>query len=661
MEQQINLDQPKQVTLTEIEETKIVNFITNAWDDGEKARAPYKKDWEECDKAYAMLADPIEDDEMKWVFNLILPWAHDSVDSWYATMHPSLMPTSETIFTITGRTTEDHPGAKVMEDYLKYCYERNRFSDQFGKALKQLARKNHTCVKRYWRKDSRVEYGWVTGEDEVERKEPSEQTTYNGVYFDTIDIEDFVFFPIKGDINKTTRIHKTYRYLDELKEAVQNEEAPYFNLDKIKDKGEPDNSTTGTVSDKEKKPEGVELKEAWIHRIKIGDKVYKNYVATIANGKVLIRFQPNPYPNGDSPFTWTAFNPDGNCLLGYGLNSPGLGIFKGANFIFNQRLNELTVKLYGAYTYNKADTAFNPYTFVSCPGALIGVGPETNLAPLAAHLQHLQIAYAEVAELKAEFESVTVPKAVKGMQEARQATATEISQVATSASGKQHVQAFHIEETLLGPLLKGAYAMTYQKMKEDPEVLADVARVTQDATEVIDKDVNGAEIDPQVVEIPIQNLVDKLPSPLPLPEVDVKLVGYQNVQRRQQELQSYREVIGELAQTPAAKYIKWDGVGETTFRLHQIDPDSVMMDEDERKEVDKREKDSVQQQQEHQQRLEELQIQKELMELQIKQQQNSLKDLEIRLRYAVPIGYADEPKVLGEPGDQPNDQQFQAS
>jgi hypothetical protein len=637
MDNQLNITVANQVTLSEKEQEELVKFVVATEKQGRDARSTYEKHWKECNQAYHAKADPILDEEMEWQSNLCLPWAYDAVESAYAYYHQTLLPKDDQIFTIDGRTPEDKDGAEVMEKYCEHRFNKNKFPEKIGQALKQLLKKNHTCVKQYWRKDTRIEYPQQlvesidpeTGESvQTWQQQPQTVVEYNNTWIDVIDIDNFVFYPIWGDFNKTTQIHCTYRYYDELMAAGQQQEAPYFNLDKIKpddDESYKPYNSDGSAVERDidgnvvRKNCGLKLKEAWISRVKIGDTVYNNYIATVVNDKWLIRFQPNDQPMGKSPFLWLPMDPDGDCLYGYGLLSKGLPILQAANFIFNMRLDELKLKLYGSYKYWD-DGVFNPYNVVSRPGAMIETaGPESatgNLVPLNPNLQHVQLAYTEVAELQAEFEEVTVPKAVKGQQEARDATATEISTVANSASNKMHVKAYNINDRFLQPLVEKHYADIYEKQNEDPDIKLEIARLTQNAVKQVVQDPDGQ---PTAIMKTPEELIASLPPFIPLPEVDIKVVAYQNQIRKQETLQNLAQVLPQIAQFPQmGKYWKWYGVDKMVIRLADLPKDELLMDETERDEADKND----QQQQQQQQEMQMMQM-KAQYDLEVMKEQNS--------------------------------------
>jgi hypothetical protein len=656
MDYQVNTDSVPQgqPTLSEDDADFVRKFVLECERKGRDERKDYKLDWEECDRLYNCTPNPIEDEELDWQTNIVLPWAYDSAESWHAYLHSTMVPKRDEIFTLDGRTQEDHPGAEAMQKYMEFKLDQSRFQEFFGKVLRQLSRQNHVAVKRNWRLDKQTVHQWGVDEEvqpdgsirSVKRKVSEDRVTYNGLGAQLIQLEDFVFYPIYGDIEKTTRIHRTYRYLEDLKYEADEGITPYDKkiLDKISDDSEYKISDDKPLAESEckRKFQGVAIKEAWIHRLKMPDgKVYKNYIATLANDKYLIRFQKAP--EGKSPFIWLALRPDGDCLYGFGLNSKGIGILNQASELFNQKMDEIKLRIHPPTKYYD-DGVFNPYAVINRPGAFIRVSNSSdvaggNLMPLMQDFTPIQIAFQELAELKVEFETVTVPKVVKGMIETqRQSTATEQNLAQNNASGKMHADAFHINENFLKPYLEGTYSDIYQRVNEDPALLEEMARLVVPAVEVITTDQQGQPLpQPITTQKTPDDLIAGLPEFLPLPDVDIQVVGYQNQVRKQEQLVSAQNVIGGLAQTPAANYLKWGHVAEQAVTLTDMDRDFLVMSEDERNEQDKNAQAAQKEQQDllvaQEKAKLDLQAQKQQQDYDVKLRELALKELDLQLKY----------------------------
>lgn len=588
MDIQVSVTETEQPKLSQKEQESLVGYIKQTWKTGEDDRKDAKADWDACMKAYLCQPDPIKDKRLEWRSNMFLPWAYNAVESWVAYVHGMLIPRDEDVMTIEARTPDDEPSNEIMQKYLQYSFKNNGLAEKFGDFLKEYAVRGPAVLKVYWRKDVQTENQLVTEEvmqpdgtiATQQKRQPQELVTFNNVWFDVIPIKDFVFYPIHGDIDKTTRIHRTWRFIEDLKASAEAGEVNYFNLNLIED--EEDSLIAASYASAEEKEQkkrcsGVELKEAWIHRVKINGKLYKNVVATIANDKHLIRFQPNPYQLGRSPFIYDCMNQMPNELLGWGLLSKTLKQLNYANFLTNAKADSLKRGLYPMFKYVD-DGVFNPYNVVARPHAMIKVGDLNNLVPIVDGLNEVSAAYPEIDQIKVEYDETTVPRVVRGQMETSQKTATEINAVQNNSSGKMHAIAQKINERVLKPLFETAYLLIRERAQQDPAVLQDVARVTLPSTEVIQDPETGQQ---QVIQKPIEMLTSELPEFMPLPEVDIKMVGYQHNLRKQEQLQAIGQTLQQLAQTPAAAEINWRESAEDVLKLQDLNPDKVLISKEE--------------------------------------------------------------------------------
>jgi len=616
---QINQEPAPSKQLSKEDEARIVQHVKDTWDFGIRDRKSDKGAWDDCIKAYNCQFDPIKDPRLMWKSNVFLPWCFDALEAWYSYMHSMLLPKDESFFALMGRQKSDDAGTEVAEKYLRHTFNVNGLSEKFGDFLRQLGIVGNSCIKVHWREETKAVTEWqdtplldpvtkqpvysetgtvVTQSSAVQNT----RTILNNAWFEVIPIDHFVFYPISGDFEKTTKIHETWRYIEELEALSDDGQNPYFNLDKLtKETANDELAATGSGKAAGEHYKGINIKEAWIPRVRINGRTYRNYVATVANDTTLIRFQPNPFDFGRHPFVFCSLIPVLKSLLGVGMLHKALGLQKTGNFLHNARLDEIKLQTYGQYKYME-DGAFNPYNFVVRPGGLTRVGNMENLMPLNKDLQGVQINMEEVSLLKEEFEEVTVPKIVKGQLDAGDKTATEASLADKGASGKMNTMAQRINEKVLKPLIELTYLLIYQRAQNDERIIQDIARLTQDPVETLTQDQQGRPL-PQPVEltVPIEQMVQKLPKFLPLPEIDVQIVGYQNQVRKQEMAVGIANMVTQLAKTPAAQYIAWYNMGKFGCRLMTLPEDEIFVSEEQRDQIDQQNAQLQQQQMQMQQ------------------------------------------------------------
>jgi hypothetical protein len=548
MELELTQEDVLSYELTAEEEQKVIQHVEHAWTQGLSARKQHEWDWQECQKAYRCEADPLKDKRLDWRSNLFLPWAYNAVESWHAYIHSLLLPRDEDFLNLEGRTPDDAEANRLMSQYLQYVFRNAGLAESFSMFLKTYAMQGPAVLKVYWRSERRRVQDPVLGIEQ-------EELAYHNVWFDWVDMADFVFYPVLGDIEKTTRIHRTRRHLEDLQAAQAAGEVNYMNLE--------------AFSKKDISSEGLTLKEAWIPRIQLGEAIYKNVVATIAEagpqGKaVLIRFVPNPLDQGRSPFVYDCMQTVGNNLLGWGLLSKSMPLLKYANFLTNARADSLKRGLYPMFKYVD-DGVFNPYNVVARPHAMIKVGDLGNLVPITDGLDRISFAQQELQQLKAEYEESTVPRIVRGQIEATNPTATEMNYAQNNASGKMNVVAQRLNEKVLKPLFELAYQLIQTRVNTDPNIMEDIARVTQPNP----MGVSGYAT--------VEAMALDLPKFTPLPLVDVKLVGYQHNARRMERLEAMETTLQSLMQSPASSYIQWDRVAESVLKLQNLPVDDILI------------------------------------------------------------------------------------
>lgn len=652
MEQQTQFTPYKPIQLDDEKEKAVVKAVVDADKKGRDARERYEKEWHQCARLYNCIPTQYEDDELKDFSNIVLPWVADAVESAYAYLHSAMIPRNDAMYTINPITEDDKEGADVMSQFLEHLLMDSKFAHKFGANLRQSLIKGHSVIKAYWRNDTVAVHDYQEGQPVQ-----GVRTTYNNIHFDIIDVDDFSFYPIYGEFNKTTRVHRVYRTVDEIKRSAEGENSPeYFNLDKL-GKDEENNFVADNAEFREgedgkekKKKKGIELKEAWFHTLVIGEEVYYNHIATIAEGKTLIRLQPNHYPDGMSPFFWTSLVPsDTDCLYATGMLSRGLAVLDAAEELFNSRIDQERLNINKPRKYYD-DGVINPYQLIARPGALVPVAQESltngNLEPLSADNGTIAVNMQELETLKAEFESVTVPKAVKGLVETGQRTATEISEAVSNAAGKLNGFAFHINDNQLTELIKYAYKMVYAKLEveKDEELKARMALLTQEAS-VIQQGEDGQEVR---TPLTLAMRIAKLPQVLPFPSLDIKVIGFQNAMKRREMLQALSNVIPQLAESPAGKYLKWETISEAVMEAADLDKSRFLMDEDEKKEADAKEQQQAEQQQQLAMQQMQMQAQLEQMKVQIekfkadsdasaKMKELELKELDLELKYGTEI------------------------
>ena len=271
---------------------------------------------------------------------------------------------------------------------------------------------------------------------------PEDKIAYQGPVLDGEDLFNFVIDPFPNRKLTAFRCKRTFKTLAYLRRFAIPDEmgyAPYQNLDDI---SEIDMFSSKSATDSQiasraaafglgvpKKNRGIELLEAQ------GDmeipidgggniQLFINYIATVANGKTLIRFEPG-YLWINQPATQlaTICRPPGE-VYGIGILEPN----RGTNEIIQARSNQLVDGVAAAINpeYKCVDDGIIDLNATSAPGKRHLVGKLDNLEPIQKNLSGIHAAMQDYAMLKGEYQQGT--RSINPSVPMYQRSATEISQ-----------------------------------------------------------------------------------------------------------------------------------------------------------------------------------------------------------------------------------------
>lgn len=542
--------------LTEAQQRAVIQQIVENDARGRRARQEKEEIWQRCWRAYHNFVDKALYRKQPWRSKMHLPWSFQAVEAGTTELQDLLLPNDEDFFAVQPITRDDTFNAEVMSKYLKFLFRQMRFVPAFGSFLKQLCVTGNSVFKVYWKQETRtMSQRGVDPETGEEITIKVEELVYDAPVIDVIDLQDFVFWPASGNLERSMCIHRLVRDLDEIQCNPI-----YRNTKKIKPQSLPPNADASNrnfrqendayfgINSQDDDVSGVELLEAW-GDFTLNGKTFRNHVATVANGDTLIRFQPNPYDYGMKPFIFASLIPVPGQIYGTGLIEPALGIQSMANTISNILLDEMKLKLNGQWKYEE-DGVFNPSQFVSRPGGTVKVGSLENLVPLNPNL-NLEVGFVELNALKGEFEETTgVTKYSKGAEVTSTRTASEAMMLQQAGSRKFTRIAKHLNECALTRAVELVYLLVRQF--GNPE---EIARYVGVALETVDMNV-------------------------PLSSLDFKITGLQTNLLKQQNIENTERFVTGVATTPATHFIRWDMLTRKYYKLLGFEnEDEILLDQ----------------------------------------------------------------------------------
>lgn len=556
---------PLEGELSSSEEAEIVKQVKELISSGKAAMEPARTKVKRAYKAYNLQHDRKTLDKTRT--NAYLPWVYTAIESGHARLVNSMLPNDEDIFSIMGETEDDNEACEFMSEALKSYFKDGGVITELSRALK-AAEFGYCAVKMAIKK---VEKQYSVAIDAPVLDEIGEpildelgqpmlqkqvQTQSDLIYYgpsaELIPLDDFFIYPLNLPMERTSYGHRVWRYLDELEEVQA--QGFYRNIDQIRaDMGDNDTAfkTGNADSSGDGRKQGLEVWELWLPRVKVGKRgILKNYIATVVEGKYLVRFEPNPYDFGIVPFIYVPFIEDVNVdqglqNTGHGLVDKALEIQKIGNFIVNQICDESKVKLYGTYKYIE-DGSFNPGAFVTRPGGLVRVADINNLQPINPNLGQLSFGFQELQYWEQQFEIVTnVPKFLKGVidEGPGQTTATEKRLTAEGNDQRFRALGRHLNEKLLKPVVLFSYVLTRQWCIQDPIFMGDlVRRVVESKEEVQQPDGSVA-----YRELTPDKMLAKVPDMPPLSKIDINVVGFENVLNKSENAAKLERFVAGVA------------------------------------------------------------------------------------------------------------------
>lgn len=410
-----NQDQSKGLKNLNFKESEtVVSFVVAKFNSFKEQRANREEKWKDCIQAFHGQHSHKTNETRKWRSQVYRPLSYEAVTNIHSNIKRALFPTDSSFFSVEGKTISSKPKANFVKSLLLDQLDEMHFITKFGEFLKQLVVIGNSAAIVNWKQIYRKvkeeveipvydEDGKITG-IKLEVQEV-EKIIYDGPEFQTINMFDIVFDASLTNWQDGLVIHQTYRSYDEIKNnPVYKNTDDLIKLNTLTK----EYSSLQTINvfdhvDKSiNKPDMVKLYSAY-GDFKVGDKVYYDYIAVIANDKHLIRFEPNPYK--EKPFIFCTYESIPNELYGLGAVEPALGIQNMVNTFSNQKTDVLSLIINGMWAYVD-DGIIDPEEIVAKPGALIPVKNVNNIQPIHPDSSVI-MSYSEISQLKAEYQEVT--------------------------------------------------------------------------------------------------------------------------------------------------------------------------------------------------------------------------------------------------------------
>jgi hypothetical protein len=517
-------------------EQKIVGYINDYRTTLSDARSDREDTWLECMEAYlskfnkAWVAQARSQNRSRRY--LALTW--DAVENNHSQLMEMIFPNRNWFFAeprvVGGATELDDTAAPKIRELMKWQHEMSSYHEEASELVKWLVILGNACWTTDWHTQRMVDYpvyaqamaaweqeqklAWAEYQQLMQEYQLQAQQAleaglpppppppvempeqpvgdpkiaYEGPRLRVGNIFNFLIDTEANDPRTAFRVTTFYRskaYLKRYTEADETGYRVYENLENVQDsdrRTEEDSDRDITVSD----TFGVEIPQKGAVKlyeccgdfeVLLGDgtaesKIFRNYIATIANEKTLIRFEPSYLWDPEPHQKLARLIPCPGQTYGIGLVENALGTQDAINARQNQLIDAAAVAINPEFKAIN-DGIFDPIESRSGPGAIHMVGNMDNLQPVLRDFKGLQLSFSEIGTMKGEFQQLTRSANPFTTQHYKK-SATEIARDASVSGSSLKRIAMYVENNAIIPTLNMQLQLNKQYMKKDV-----VLRVTQ--------------------------------------------------------------------------------------------------------------------------------------------------------------------------------------
>lgn len=531
MEKELVIQEQEPVTLKESQYCEVAKWVEARRKKSEADRKEMIALGQRCEDAYN--CKPFFDDKhRRSVYEDLYypPYATEAIDSAIAHLQPTMIPRDDKWFILQSREAEDQDTLDEPAEWLQYCFDVDNFTQKFTDWLK---------IRLNWgsagfKVTMKEEYSTAIGDIE-----PS--LTFYSPSFSIIHPKDLFVYPVHGQEKHKTYIHRTNHTLGDLLDFNIDEEQGYFVSNDYR---------KWLLEEQEKKDDGTHtvytMDEAWIPEMRLPDgTMFQNVVATVVQGKYLIRFANNDYPNGKTPFLWDNGDMD---TYGYPFFAKALDLAEAATGLFNDSLQAVRLGVSPISTYLVADDVFDPANVQMTAGALIPVQSHNTLNQLVIDLRNATTAFEAMGLIQTQIESITVPKIIKaGLGADDNQTATASNHQQANATSRLRMLAYGINNTILKPAVEMAYDLSHAIAIQERDTYG-IERVLEDKNTFLNRMLSvtgGYQLSPEELQETLESLK-------PSRALNISVIGYENIIQRQQQLQAIQG-LSPFLQDPEVK------------------------------------------------------------------------------------------------------------
>jgi len=449
-----------------LENTELARDIVNKFTTTIAWRTPYKNKW---DRFYKMYRGVLDEKNYPWQSNIWVPLSFSTIE----TVVPRLVSNRPQI-DILPREPNDEKYAQIMGKIIDYQWDMMNMNVLLPEVVKEMCIYGTVILKNYWYKEESnvIDKQMVDetmpelGQVEVEEN----KTIYNGPKVEIVDLYDFFIDPKATTIdNAEWVIHRSMRTLDYLHEMM--EDGKYKNIKLLEDEG------TFIVSDDEKQQRrstigiSMPVEQKNDKLIEILEYWTDERVITVANRKIIIRDQENPFRHGKKPFIACVDQKIPHEFYGMGELEPIETLQYELNDRRNQRMDNVTLILNRMWIVQNGK-GVDEDELVSDAGGVVHTDDPNAISQLVLP-DVTSSSYQEETIIKADIQQTSgVTDFTRGMSSDALAndTATGISLLQEASNARFRLKIQNIEDMMLKRLGENLVSMNNQFLSDETTI-----------------------------------------------------------------------------------------------------------------------------------------------------------------------------------------------
>ena len=457
----------KPKSLRALENTELAKDIVNKFTSTVAFRTPYKNKW---DRFYKMYRGVLDETNYPWQSNIWVPLSFSTIE----TVVPRLVSNRPQI-DILPREPNDEKYAKIMSKIIDYQWDQMNMNVLLPEAVKEMCIYGTVILKAFWYKEESdvIDKQMVDDEmPELGQVEVEEnKTIYNAPKVEVVDLYDFFVDPKATTIdNAEWVIHRSMRTIDYLHEMM--EDGKYKNIKLLEDEA---TSFVGTDDEKQQRRSTIGIsmpvEQNTDKLIEILEYWTDERVITVANRKIIIRDQENPFRHGKKPFISCVDQKIPHEFYGMGELEPIETLQYELNDRRNQRMDNVTLILNRMWLIKNGQNV-DEDELVSDAGGVVHTD-DINAVQQLVLPDVTSSSYQEETIIKADIQQTSgVTDFTRGMSSDALAndTATGISLLQEASNARFRLKIQNIEDMMLKRLGEMMVSMNNQFMSDETTI-----------------------------------------------------------------------------------------------------------------------------------------------------------------------------------------------